>query len=314
MRDWTKQMIEMRDWTKRVLETVGARGPYPQEYAAVSLACSWVRQHVPDYKAVLREMVIEPHEAWVKTHPEVKPYFNLILHMYHQPRGYAGDGDLLTKLYRTLDSIGDDCQWSFSRWDSFIASKPETLALQSRPEYLSRIAQFAAEKGCVSFLDVACGIGEFTKQVLMEQGDQIRYLVGIDNDPMSIQIARQRNSAGMIEFCEMNVLKELPDDRDDNVFDLIWCAGLFDYLGDEMFVRMGRRLLTLQPKFVIIGNIGQSHPTKEFMSCFNWDLFDRSRFDLLELGERVTEGKAYEVCVDTDRTGLQHFLRIRMHK
>jgi extracellular factor (EF) 3-hydroxypalmitic acid methyl ester biosynthesis protein len=309
-------MNEMKDWSERVLRVVGPRGPYPHEYAAVSLATSWVRKWVPDYRALFRTVVIEPHEHWKKFSglaTDVRPNFDLLLHIWYQPRGYAGDGDLLTKLYRCLDTPSHDANgeacnpWSFSRWDSYIASRPETLAIQSRKEYLSTMASFCAEKGCTSFLDVACGVGEFTKQVYMEQGDRIRKVCGIDNDDMSITVAKNRNSGqGQISFLEMNVLKKLPTDR--GPFDIIYSAGMFDYLNDNMFVMFGKKLLTLRPRYVIIGNIGQSHPTKDFMSCCGWDLFDRGRFDLLALGDQIAPGKGSSV--ETDRTGLQHFLRI----
>lgn len=312
-------MNEMKDWSERVLRVVGPRGPYPHEYAALDLAFSWVRKWVPNYKAVIQELIIEPHERWKKltdARPgDVRPNFDLILHIWYQPRGYAGDGDLLSKLYRCLDTPSHDANgeacnpWSFSRWDSYIASRPETLAIQSRKEYLSNLVAFCAEKGCTSFLDVACGVGEFTKQVYMEQGDRIKKVLGVDNDGMSINIAQNRNSGqGQIGFLEMNVLKKLPTEH--APFDIIYSAGLFDYLSDDMFVALGKKLLTLNPRYVMIGNIGQSFPTKDMMSCLGWDLFDRSRFDLLSLGEQIAPGK--DSSVETDRTGLQHFLRITL--
>lgn len=304
-------MFEMKDWSERVLASVGPQGPHPQEYAGTALAFSWIRKYDKNYLQTVQRLVIDPHEAWLNADPDhlnYGMYFNLLLHIWYQPRGYAGDGDLLTKLYRSLDSAGADCPWVFNRWDSYIASRPEVLALQSRPEYLSMMASFAAEHGCTSFLDVGCGVGEFTRQVYQEQGDRITSLMGIDNDDMSISIARKGNRSTGIDFVNMNVLETLPE----GTFDVVWCVGLCDYLSHNMFVKFGRRLLTLQPKFVIIGNIGQSHPTKEMMSCLKWDLFDRSRFDLLALGEEITCGNAYEVEVETDRTGLQHFLRIRL--
>lgn len=306
----------MKNWVERVLTVVGPRGPYPHEYAATILAFSWLRKHVTNYKELVKELIIDRHEDWLANQAgdgfEQRGYFNLILHIWHQPFGYAGDGDLLTKLYRALDTPTFDNggeplnPWVFSRWDSFIASRPETLAIQSRKDYVSSMAQFCAEKGMTSWLDVACGLGEFTKQVCMEQGDRIQNILGVDNDGMSIDIAQRRNAAGLVSYTQMNVLKQLPIGE----FEAIYCTGLFDYLTDAQFVKLGKRFLTLKPRCVMIGNIQQGEATKALMDCLGWELFDRTRFDLISLGQQIVPGQQVEVT--TDRTGMQHFLRLHV--
>jgi SAM-dependent methyltransferase len=304
-------MIEMKNWVERVLTVVGPRGPYPHEYAATILAFSWLRKYVTNYKELVKELIIDRHEDYLaKEDPPARPYFNLILHIWYQPYGYAGDGDLLTKMYRALDTPDLDNggeplnPWVFSRWDSFIASRPEALAIQSRSGYVSSMAQFCAEKGMTSWLDVACGLGEFTKQVVTEQGDRIDRVTGLDNDPMSVDIAQKRNSAGLVNFQQMNALTDLPDGQ----YDAIYCTGLFDYLTDAQFVRLGKRFLTLKPRCIMIGNIQQGEATKALMDCLGWELFDRTRFDLVALGQQIVPGQRCEVS--TDRTGMQHYLRI----
>lgn len=306
-------MIEMKNWVERVLKVVGPRGPYPHEYAATILAFSWLRKHVTNYKVLVKEMVIDRHEDYLaKEDPPVRPYFNLLLHIWYQPSGYAGDGDLLTKLYRALDTPDLDNgggplnPWVFNRWDSFIASRPEVLAIQSRKDYVSAMAQFCADKGMTSWLDVACGLGEFTKQVVMEQGDRIDTVTGIDNDPMSVSIAQHRNSAGLVAYQEMNALTRLPEGQ----YDAIYCTGLFDYLNDETAVKTLKRFLTLKPRCIMIGNIQQGPGTKALMDCFGWGIFDRTGFDLVSLAQQAIPGAQCEI--NTDRTGMQHFLRIHV--
>jgi len=314
-------MNEMKEWSQRVLNVVGPRGPYPHEYAAVTLAFSWVRRWVEHYKGMIEELILKPHEQWVDTHAHHgdshgRPFFNILLHIWYEPRGYAGDGDLLTKLYRMLDTPDQDNHgepvnpWVFSRWDAYIASRPEVLAIQSRKEYTGNMAQFCADLGMTSWLDVGCGTGEFTKQVVMEQGDRIDRVCGIDSDSMSIEIARRRmaSKTELVDYQEMNVLTQLPQGE----YDALYCTGLFDYLDDDLFIKTAKRFLTLKPRCIMIGNIRQTPDTKSFMDCLGWEIFDRSRFDLVALAQQALPGVCCEV--DTDRTGLQHFLRMHVDK
>jgi hypothetical protein len=121
---------------------------------------------------------------------------------------------------------------------------------------------------------------------------------------MSIEIAKRRNSARLVQYEEMNVLTTLPEGE----YDAIYCTGLFDYLNDKQFVKLAKRFLTLKPRCIMIGNIQQTADTKAMLECLGWALFDRSRFDLISLGQQVISGANSDV--ETDRTGLQHFLRI----
>ncbi len=315
-------VIAMKNWSERVLRVVGPRGPYPHEYPATALALIWLRRRVANYKAVVKELLIDPHEAWQKIPVlpaqdiETRPYFNFLLHIWYQPRGYAGDGDLLTKFYRALDTPDLDLgggpmnPWVFSRWDSFIASRPEVLAISARKDYVVTMAQFCADLGMTSWLDVACGTGEFTKQVIMEQGDRIDRVCGIDNDPMSIDIAQRRmaSKTGLVDYQEMNILTDLPKEE----YDVVYCTGLFDYLDDDLFIKTAKRFLTLKPRCIMIGNIQQTADTKAIMECFGWEICDRSAFDLISLAGQILPGAPCDI--ETDRTGLQHFLRINVDK
>ncbi len=315
------EMNEMQYWSENVLRFVGPRGPYPHEYAGVTLAFTWVRKWVENYKDMVKNLIIDPHENWLANEDDEsrqRPYFNLILHVWYQPHGYAGDGDLLTKLYRALDTPDLDSggepmnPWVFSRWDAYVASRPEVLAIQSRKEYVVNMAQFCANKGMTSWLDVGCGTGEFTKQVIMEQGDRIDRVCGIDNDSMSIGIARHRtgftHSVELVKYEEMNILTTLPKEE----YDAIYCTGLFDYLNDETAIKTLKRFLTLKPRCIMIGNMQQTPDTTAIMECFGWKLINRDVFDLVVLAQEVLPG--VHCGVETDRTGIQHFLTMHVDK
>jgi hypothetical protein len=70
------------------------------------------------------------------------------------------------------------------------------------------------------------------------------------------------------------------------------------------------RIRIFKPKYIMIGNIEQSIPTKALMGIMDWHLFDRSRWDLLELTMNKFPGAKVEV--QTDITGHQHFLMVAL--
>ena len=72
----------------------------------------------------------------------------------------------------------------------------------------------------------------------------------------------------------------------DDSYDLVYSAGLFDYLKDRMVRRAGARLVdALAPGGnAVIGNFDVANPTRPFMELIlDWPLYHRSAGDLRRL-------------------------------
>jgi SAM-dependent methyltransferase len=101
--------------------------------------------------------------------------------------------------------------------------------------------------------------------------------------------------------------------RTDEKFDLVWSAGLFDYLNDDAFAATVRRLLTMVKPGgrIIIGNFNTVNPTRPFMELVTeWYLIHRSAQDLIRL---ATEAGApvNQVSVLSEAEQVNLFLEIR---
>ncbi len=319
------QAQEMYQWSINVLKRACPRGPMPQDYAAVEIAVHWIRHHMDDYQEVFTRFVVNPPREYVIAYEESReyvnihgesptrsrPFLNLLLHIYDKPRGYNGDGDLLTKMYDAL-ALSD---YVFTRehlphyaknlWDEYICSRPEVLCLQSRREMFESELEVFMKQGGKSLIDLGCGNGAYTRHAfntLQGPWDNNPHVMGVDNDDIVSYIPFRGP-----QWLQMNVCKELPQLH----FDIVYAGGLFDYFSDLMFKKVLQDIQdSLTPRFIMIGNIEQSPMTKSFMDCLGWTLFDRTRWDMIDLIVNMFTQSRVEIL--TDRTGHQHFLVVNL--
>ena len=94
-------------------------------------------------------------------------------------------------------------------------------------------------------------------------------------------------------------------------FDLVWCAGLFDYLDDTAAVLLLRRLgKSLSASgTMVIGNFGPNVRSRSYMEFGEWRLNYRSGDDLLALA-KAAGFQDRRLSVEQEATGVNLFLRI----
>jgi len=305
-------------WCKDTLGAVAPAGPLPKDYTAVELACHWVYHNIENPQQWFEAQVVAPHRRYVekrrKEYGAVRQPYHLMLDIWNKgeygkpSKGYNGDGNLLQKMYDCL-SVPDfdrdglpQATHIKSLWDHYVCACPEMLSLQFRRGMFETAVRHYISQGARSWLDLGCGNGSYTQYAYDTMskalGEACGPIVGVDND-------LQTDRLGPL-FMKMNVLRELPV----GPFDVVYSGGLFDYFNDKIFRYMLDRICELKPKFIMIGNIDQTPHTKSFMGCMDWKLVDRARFDLLEL--TMNKFGASQVSVETDITGCQHFLKIKL--
>ena len=305
-----KYQQNMEIWAFNVLKKIGTEGPEVHEYAAVTLALTWMHDNLSrtEMVAVMDELVISPHTTYRKRCDQHKPCYDLLLHTWNKPHGHPGDAELLEKMY----AIGNPPRpwetgipYHSSKWDMFISTVPEILALQHRKDMFLLIMDDLRRKGVRSLLDVGCGTGDFTG--IWRKRNPIGSfgpIIGVDRDSWAIEVATGRYPDNTYQ-CVNVVTKTLLDGND-----VIYSGGLFDYFDDRLFEIMLRRFRKLDPKYILIGNFNQTSTTKKIMSLLGWDLFCRDRFELAVLGSIVFPKAKVETF--SDRTKCQNWLMIEV--
>ena len=115
--------------------------------------------------------------------------------------------------------------------------------------------------------------------------------------------------AKRVEFYHRNVLRFLPAKG----YELVWSAGLFDYLTDRTFVYLLKALMAVTKRGgeVVVGNFSDFNPSRDYMELLgDWVLQHRTRDHLRELA--LEAGAAADsIEVQWEPEGVNLFLHVR---
>ena len=166
----------------------------------------------------------------------------------------------------------------------------------------------ALESGAKNVLILGSGPCMDLYEYLAENPNNTMQFTCVDIDEKAIQYASEKNAAFLdnITFVHRNIFRFNTIER----YDLIWSAGLFDYLNDDQFVfviKKMRAFLQEQGK-MIIGNFSENNPSQYCMEVMgDWYLNHRSPELLTELGLRAGF-KSENIAVDQEDLGINLFI------
>ena len=196
-----------------------------------------------------------PQDVWAQQAQELVAH--PVTHLLHQdpftrrcytkPRGYAGDARMLDYIYGEADD--DDSTGLGRRILEANREGPAPRAVRYRRDVLAAAIDEAAERvDRPRILAVACGHLREARGSKALQAGHVGELVAFDQDPKSLDVVRR-------DFGRFGVRTELGRVRDLIVgrraaestgFDLIYAAGLYDYLRDDAARRVERVRQPLQ--------------------------------------------------------------------
>lgn len=245
----------------------------------------------------------------------IKPMLNqnsLYGHTYLKPFGYAGDYLLIEKLYQK--HMSEDAR--YYKWDKYYHSHDATEAVRNRKTYFVKTMQQLCfrKSGALQILILGSGPATDVNEFLCKNPEADVTFDLLDIDQRAIDYASNKNKKFLdkINFIRMNVLRFTPDKK----YDLIWSAGLFDYLNDRIFTGLLNRYKNNLKKSgeMIIGNFSPANPTRKVMEIIcQWYLIHRSSQQLRQLA--VKAGIPRQIIkVDKEPLGINLFLRIKPDK
>ncbi len=216
---------------------------------------------------------------------------------YFKPRGYAGDYEMMNQLYRQ-DIAGPDL---FARClHYYFVKAPSAQAVRNRASYmLGKIKKLiAANPGKkLRILSVASGpaweIQSWYKEFGNELSDQVEFCL-LDQDEHSLKhaqkqiniIARSQNFRPNVNLFSKDIRILINEGLKLGEFDMIYSAGLFDYLSAPVARITGKRLIkSLKPGCdLIIGNFNFNNPNLPVMNLvFDWQLIYRSDEEMMNI-------------------------------
>jgi extracellular factor (EF) 3-hydroxypalmitic acid methyl ester biosynthesis protein len=272
----------------------------------------------PAHRSYMRRQL----HAWVLCAPFAHRAF-------YKPLGYAGDYELVNMMARNAPEGASLFAKVVNTW--FVRESP-AQAHRNRIRYLvdqltQETARASAAGRDARIFNVACGPAQEVQEFLAEQPVSARSNVTLlDFNEETLQYTRAalndrksrygRNTT--LHFIKKSVqylLKEsgrAVERQPQDQYDLVYCAGLFDYLSDQVCHRLLNIMYSwLAPGGLLIAtNVEPANPARHGMEhLLDWHLIYRTAPQLAALKPRGAE--ADSACVRCDDSGVNVFLEVR---
>lgn len=229
-------------------------------------------------------------------------------HVCLKPYGYHGDFEIIDRIYQSAVASEADLE----NWDRFFHWGSAAIAVRNRKDFFkSLVANMQKERSDgIKILNVASGPCRDVSELLDELQPKTAISIDcIDIDGRSFDYARSvvGLESPLVTFQEKNALRYTSD----NIYDLIWSAGLFDYMTDSMFVLLLKRLANnlAQGGDLVVGNFSERNTQRSYMEFGGWVLNHRSADELHSLAKKA-KFSSKQVSILSEPTGVNLFLKI----
>jgi len=250
-----------------------------------------------------------------------------IKHACEKPYGYAGDFEMVLKI---LDKEIEGETPLAKLLNMFIWNMDVTRAHRNRIDYLvDKISNAVAQKSRMKILSLGSGPAREIKYFI-ERGLSINpcSFTLVDFDARALSYSQEallsaislNNLDIVCEFINKSVrqiVKTKSCDLKFEKYDLIYCAGLFDYLSDSFCERLLDIMYSqLNPGGMIIAsNVTNSNYYRYVMEFMGeWYLTHRSGNDMLMLAKKLEKKGDTSLAVDLDATGANVLLNVEKSK
>lgn len=241
--------------------------------------------------------------------------------VFNKPLGYAGDYEMMNLIYKQ-ENVGKSL---FARClHRYYIDEPAAQAVRNRADYLIGVITKALNQAQhdrpYRILSVACGpamewqkllpqLSGLSGEVIVDLLDQDEQaLLSTQNHLRHLKI--KHPVAVEFQFIRKAIKNIIARGMDFKEYDLIYSAGLFDYLSDPVALMAANQLFkSLRPGGkLVIGNFNISNPSRGVMEyALDWELIHRSEQDLLNLfkdtgGRQTIEKETLDInlfCVIT---------------
>lgn len=220
---------------------------------------------------------------------------------FEKPRGYSGDAHLLDFIYghpNVADAVEQASPRGKALYDYTRAASSSAAVRERRDILTQQVDAVAASRGTgAEILTIAAGHLREAKNSAALQAGTLKRWVALDQDPLSIASIASDYAGSCVEPVAGSVLDILTGQKSFGQFDLVYAAGLYDYLSFGVSVKLTRRCLQmLKPggKF-LFANFSDELAVDGYMETFmNWALLLRSEADMGKIIAAVDEEGALQ--------------------
>ncbi len=247
---------------------------------------------------------------------------------FQKPLGYAGDYEMVDMMFRNPFEGGS----LFAKMlNAYALQLPPIVGHRNRISYLTEKLIAESAQGRISkrethIYSIGCGPAKEALRFLSENelsNDTHFSLVDFDEETLAhttavlMDLKERHQRRTRIKTIKRSVFQIIKDHERNPVYDLseqhdlIYCAGLFDYLTDQMCRQLVEIFYAmLLPNGLLIVTNVDDHPARNQMECFlDWHLIYRDTGKMKSLIPK--KAVPQNVLIKRDVSGVNVFLEIR---
>jgi len=241
------------------------------------------RSLLPDDWQSTIERTVRPHPVTQLMHEE--PFTR---RAFDKPRGYAGDAAMLDLVYgegRSPDRLTPLAR----KLHLWVVEQPACRSVRARRDFLARaLDDVAREVEAPRVLALACGHLREAGHSYAVRTACIAELVGMDQDELSLTEVRRSLDGYPVRAVPGSVRGVLAGRAAEGDFDLIYAAGLYDYLATNTARALTRKLferLRANGRLLIPNFTPSLRDIGYMEAIMDWHLIYREEPDMLELAD-----------------------------
>lgn len=222
---------------------------------------------------------------------------------FRKPRGYAGDAGLIDFLYKhpSVDYAVNSASDLGKEIYAYTSDAESSKAGRERRTILAEtVDATAARADGAEVLAIACGHMRETELSQALKDGTLKRWIGLDQDPISVATVNAHKAGAAVSAIEGSVRGILRRSYDLGSFDLVYAAGLFDYLPRKTGIRLVEKAVEfLKPggEF-LFANFSNEITTDGYMESFmDWPLILRTADDMLDIIDSAVDKNLFEIEV-----------------
>jgi extracellular factor (EF) 3-hydroxypalmitic acid methyl ester biosynthesis protein len=271
----------------------------------------WMRSLFPDgrWMDVIRVARAHPISGLLREDP-------LIRRAFAKPRGYPGDAPLIDLIYGDVSvaSLYDTSPLGLALLERTLMS-PTSAAIRECRHFMAALIDHIADVRLKpSVLAVACGHlreGHLSSAV---RNAGLSRLVALDSDPESLAVVAQNFQHTELEIANRDVSSIVERVYPPSCFDLIYAAGLYDYLPTESATKLTEAFFdALKPGGrIVVTNPVENTYDAGFLEVFgDWFRTYRSASEMMDLASTIAPELLATKRVYTGLCPELYYLEIR---
>jgi extracellular factor (EF) 3-hydroxypalmitic acid methyl ester biosynthesis protein len=248
---------------------------------------------------------------------------------YHKPLGYPGDYEMVNMMLRDPFEGGSLFAKAFNAW---FVSQPPAEAHRNRINYLvqklvEETARVAAQGRMARIYNLGCGPAVEVQRFLAEQpvsNQADLTLLDFNNETLAYttgmlqSLKTQHHRSTRINLIKKSVAQVLKGRGRSTTadaetkYDLICCAGLFDYLTNQYCKQLMNLFYDMLAPggLLVTTNVDPSNPIREMLDyMLDWNLIYRNGTELRALAPDAADPDLVSVCADI--TSVNVYMEVR---